>query len=172
MFVITCRLRKFSGDRRLSDSDMPPAKAQRRQVRKKQIAVLKRAHLLLSDLCALARDNQVFGCGCSPTGEPLFPSAVWEKACTTTLEDFPGSRKFFRSKVSGYSSRQDRQGRQDSEFIFSFLCDLCVLCAKNFFVSFVRFVVSYFSQIWLRRSRAGTFVTFVVTTRVRFTSST
>jgi hypothetical protein len=27
MFVITCSLGKFSGDQRLSDSDMPPAKA-------------------------------------------------------------------------------------------------------------------------------------------------
>ena len=35
MFVIMSSLRKFSGDRRLSDSDMPPAKAQRRQVRKR-----------------------------------------------------------------------------------------------------------------------------------------
>ena len=33
MFVITRSLGKFSGDRILSDSDMPPAKAQRGQVR-------------------------------------------------------------------------------------------------------------------------------------------
>ena len=81
MFVVTRRLRKFAGRRTPSDSDMPLAKAQRRQVRKKQITVLKRVHFLLFDLCALARDNPAFGCGCSPTGEPLFPSAVWEKAC-------------------------------------------------------------------------------------------
>ena len=35
MFVIMCSLHKVSGDRRLSDSDMPPAKAQRHQVLKK-----------------------------------------------------------------------------------------------------------------------------------------
>ncbi|MGZ8485666.1 MAG: hypothetical protein ACXWZQ_17365 [Candidatus Binatia bacterium] len=38
--------------------------------------------ILFSDLCelsAFARDNPAFGCGCSPTGEPLFPSPIWGK---------------------------------------------------------------------------------------------
>jgi hypothetical protein len=34
-------------------------------------------------LGGFAGDNSAFGCGCSPTGEPLFPCEVWEKACVT-----------------------------------------------------------------------------------------
>jgi hypothetical protein len=88
-------LRKFSGDRRLSDSDMLPAKAQRRQVRKRchfgrsEKSFLDPSHSLGMTgigssplrLGTFAGDNSAFGCGCSPTGEPLFPSEVWEKAC-------------------------------------------------------------------------------------------
>ena len=105
MFVIMSSLRKFSGDRRLSDSDMPPAKAQRRQVRKRchfgpfgqaqgklrEKSFLDPSHSLGMTgmgssplrLCAFAGDNSAFGCGCSPRGEPLFPCEVWEKACVT-----------------------------------------------------------------------------------------
>ena len=96
MFVIMSSLRKFSGDRRLSDSDMPPAKAQRRQVRKRchfdrrEKSFLDPSHSLGMTgmgssplrLGAFAGDNSAFGCGCSPTGKPLFPSEVWEKACS------------------------------------------------------------------------------------------
>src|SRR5947207_11291277 len=32
--------------------------------------------------------------GCSPIGEPLFPSVVWGKACTAILESLRGLRKF------------------------------------------------------------------------------
>src|SRR5437773_8499326 len=32
--------------------------------------------------------------GCSPIGEPLFPSVVWGKACNTMLLNFLHSRKF------------------------------------------------------------------------------
>ena len=40
MFVITRSLGNFSCDRRLSDSDMTPAKAQRRQVQREKIKTL------------------------------------------------------------------------------------------------------------------------------------
>ncbi|MGH7811013.1 MAG: hypothetical protein ACREP5_12110, partial [Candidatus Binatia bacterium] len=30
----------------------------------------------------------------SPTGEPHFPSAVWEKACTTNVQNLRSLRKF------------------------------------------------------------------------------
>jgi hypothetical protein len=32
--------------------------------------------------------------GCSPIGEPLFPSVVWGKACIAIVESFPALRKF------------------------------------------------------------------------------
>jgi hypothetical protein len=44
----------------LSDSDMPPAKAQRRQVRKKKLTVHKQIHDLFSKLCALAPLREIF----------------------------------------------------------------------------------------------------------------
>ena len=37
--------------------------------------------------------------GCSPTGEPLFPSAVWEKACTTMPKSFLRLRKFSGARI-------------------------------------------------------------------------
>ena len=120
MFVIMSSLRKFSGDRRLSDSDMPPAKAQRRQVRKRchfdpfgqaqgklrEKSFLDPSHSLgLTGmgssplrLGAFAGDNAAFGCGCSPTGEALFPSEVRGKACTTMAQSFRGLRKFCKSR--------------------------------------------------------------------------
>jgi hypothetical protein len=105
-------LRKFSGDRRLSDSDMLPAKAQRRQVRKRchfgrrEKFFLDPSHSLGMTgigssplrLGAFAGDNSAFGCGCSRTGEALFPSEVWEKACTTMAQSFRGLRKFCKSR--------------------------------------------------------------------------
>jgi len=55
MFVITRSLGKFSGDRRLSDSDMPLAKAQRRQVRREKTNILtKDFHVLSPTIAALA----------------------------------------------------------------------------------------------------------------------
>ena len=117
MFVIMSSLRKFSGDRRLSDSDMPPAKAQRRQVRKRchfdpfgqaqgklrEKSFLDPSHSLGMTgmgssplrLGAFAGDNSAFGYGCSPTGEPLFPCEVWEKACITMLKDLRATRKSY-----------------------------------------------------------------------------
>jgi hypothetical protein len=52
--------RKFPGSWILSDSDIPRAKTQRRQVRKKKITFLKRIHFRLSDLCALASLREIF----------------------------------------------------------------------------------------------------------------
>ncbi|MGZ9243722.1 MAG: hypothetical protein ACXW6K_24900, partial [Candidatus Binatia bacterium] len=39
-----------------------------------------------------------FNCGCSPTGEPLFPTEVWGKACTTIRDNFRGLRKLSGSR--------------------------------------------------------------------------
>ena len=39
--------------------------------------------------------GSIFGCRCAPTGEPLFPSPVWEKACTAIAANLRGARKFF-----------------------------------------------------------------------------
>jgi|GEM_PF-4138142 len=53
--------------------------------------------------------GSIFGCRCAPTGKPLFPTPVWEKACTTIDESFRGLRKFFASRRPvgfGYASRQ------------------------------------------------------------------
>ena len=112
MFVIMSSLRKFSGDRRLSDSDMPPAKAQRRQVRKRchfdrrEKSFLDPSHSLGMTgmgssplrLGAFAGDSSAFGCAVRQQGEPLFSSAVWEKACTTIVEIFRSLRKFCKSR--------------------------------------------------------------------------
>jgi hypothetical protein len=131
MFVVMSSMRKFSGDRRLSDSDMPPAKAQRRQVRKKchfdrrEKSFLDPSYSLglmgmgssPLGLCAFAGDNSAFGCGCSPTGEPLFPSEVWEKACTTMAQSLRGLRKFCKSRKFSDSDipRAKSPRRQRSE---------------------------------------------------------
>jgi len=119
MFVITCSLRKCSGDRRVSDSDIPPAKAQRRQVRNRcHFDPWEKSFLdsscplgmtgIARHLCAFARDNPSFGCGCSPTGEPLFPSVVWGKACTTIAANLRGSRKFFPGNCVAANNRIGR----------------------------------------------------------------
>src|SRR3989337_230153 len=61
MFVITRSLGKFSGDRRLSDSDMPLAKAQRRQVRREKTNILtKDFHVLSPTFAALASLREIF----------------------------------------------------------------------------------------------------------------
>ena len=133
-------LRKFSGDRRLSDSDMPPAKAQRRQVRKRchfdrrEKSFLDPSHSLGMTgmgssplrLGAFAGDNSAFGCGCSPTGEPLFPSEVWEKACTTMLRFFAACANFARvgNFGFGYSSRQVAKTPSFRKFLASYLAPL------------------------------------------------
>jgi hypothetical protein len=83
MFVIACgfnipgvedsRIRKFLSPRR-KDAKFG----------KEKIGLLRTVFtILFSDLCelsAFARDIPSFDCGCSPTGEPLFPSEVWGKA--------------------------------------------------------------------------------------------
>jgi hypothetical protein len=61
MFVITRSVGKFSGDRRLSDSDMPPAKAQRRQVRREKTNILtKDFHVFSPTFAALASLREIF----------------------------------------------------------------------------------------------------------------
>jgi len=61
MFVITRSLGKCSGDRRLSDSDMPPAKAQRRQVRREKKNILtKDFHVFSPTFAALASLREIF----------------------------------------------------------------------------------------------------------------
>ena len=61
MFVITRSLGKFSGDRRRSDSDMPLAKAQRRQVRREKTNILtKYFHVFSPTFAALASLREIF----------------------------------------------------------------------------------------------------------------
>ena len=61
MFVITRSLGKFSGDRRRSDSDMPLAKAQRRQVRREKTNILtKDFHVFSPTFAALASLREIF----------------------------------------------------------------------------------------------------------------
>jgi hypothetical protein len=112
---------KYSGSRRFSDSEIPPAKAPSSEGKDKIFSQM--IFTILSDLCGLcvfAGDIPSFGCGCSPTGEPLFPSGVWEKACITIAQGFCGLRKFFDRpsplKTGNYS-------RQDAKFgfVFSYL---------------------------------------------------
>jgi hypothetical protein len=50
--------------------------------------------LPLRPLRALRETFRVSVAAVRRQGEPLFPSAVWEKACTTMLESLRGSRKF------------------------------------------------------------------------------
>jgi len=73
--------------------------------------------------------GSIFGCRCAPTGEPLFPSAVWGKTCMTIAKSLRGLGKFSGSRRLlgfGYFSRKARQVRK-----FNFiLCALCVFCAR------------------------------------------
>jgi hypothetical protein len=84
MFDIACRLRKLAGDRRLSDSDMPPAKAQRRQVRN-SCHFDQREKTLLDPsptplrLGAFAGDNPAFGCAVRRQANLFFPARYGEK---------------------------------------------------------------------------------------------
>ena len=56
-----CSLRKFSGDRRLSNSDMPLAKAQRRKVRRGKINILTNDfHVFSPTFAALASLREIF----------------------------------------------------------------------------------------------------------------
>ncbi|MBM2806633.1 MAG: hypothetical protein HW419_4526 [Deltaproteobacteria bacterium] len=92
-------------------------------------------------------DPIFFGCGCSPTGEPLFPSPVWGKACITIAQNFRSRRKFFgdlKYSNTEIDSRQacpefNRRGAKHAKFgierliilqtilfIFSDLCGLGV----------------------------------------------
>jgi hypothetical protein len=93
MFDIACRLRKLAGDRRLSDSDMPPAKAQRRQVRnschfdQREKTLLDPSHSLGMTgigptplrLGAFAGDNPAFGCAVRRQANLFFPARYGEK---------------------------------------------------------------------------------------------
>jgi len=61
MFVITRSLGKSSGDRRLSDSDMHLAKAQKRQVRREKTNILtKDFHVFSPTFAALASLREIF----------------------------------------------------------------------------------------------------------------
>jgi hypothetical protein len=67
-------------------------------------------------LGAFAGDNSAFGCGCSPTGEPLFPSEVWEKACITMLQNLPATRKFYDHTKHLRLGDFSRQGAKSAKF--------------------------------------------------------
>ena len=49
-------------------------------------------------------------------GEPLFPSPVWEKACTTMLESLRGSRKFSGDLEYSNTGIDSRQGAKHAKF--------------------------------------------------------
>ena len=89
---------KYCGSLRFSDSEIPPAKAQRRQVRRGRKNILANGfHHFSPTFAAFASLRETFRVSVAAVrrqGEPLFPSAVWENACTTMLESFRGLRKF------------------------------------------------------------------------------
>ena len=88
MFVITCSLRKFSGGRRLSDSDMPPAKAQSRQVRREKTNIF-------------TKDFHVF----SPTFAALAPACAWPHADRSLREILRVSFTLVRRRRTSFPQR-------------------------------------------------------------------
>ena len=143
---------------------MPPAKAQRRQVRKKchfdpfgqaqgrlrEKSFLDPSHSLAMTgmgsstlrLGGFAGDNSAFGCGCSPTGEPLFPSEVWEKACVTIGRYWylfkrltaVSAGRFYRFKhLMAYSSFKALSKQQAASTPACFFFDIgrCMFCLRS-----------------------------------------
>ena len=133
---------------------MSPAKAQRRQVRKRchfdpfgqaqgklrEKSFLDPSHSLGMTgmgssplrLGAFAGDNSAFGCGCSPTGEALFPSEVWEKRVLLCLKVFAAYVNFptnetSRIRISFPPRREERQVRIN---IISFSLRPVRLCGR------------------------------------------
>ena len=113
-------------------------------------------------LGAFAGDNSAFGCGCSPTGEPLFPSEVWEKACTTMAQSFRGLRKFCKSRKFSDSDipRAKSPRRQDAKVRKFFGCLLCAFASLRRAQASLREI---FRFLWLRLCRAGIFVVIEMT---------
>ena len=140
---------------------MPPAKAQRRQVRKRchfdrrEKSFLDPSHSLGMTgmgssplrLGAFAGDNSAFGCAVRQQGEPLFSSAVWGKACITMLENLRTTRKLMTTHNISDSEIPPAKARRAPSSDNYFLCGLCVFAGD---------ISDFF---WLRRSRAGFFAT-------------
>ncbi|MGZ9174937.1 MAG: hypothetical protein ACXW52_25380, partial [Candidatus Binatia bacterium] len=141
MFVIACvfniprvedsRIRKFLSPRR-KDAKFG----------KEKIGLLRSVvTILFSDLCelsAFARDIASFDCGCSPTGEPLFSSPVWGKACTAIRISLLSLGKFSED------SPQRRRERRVKMFLMKIHSELCELRASAVKSRFL---------LWLRQSR-------------------
>ena len=139
---------KYCGSLRFSDSEIPPAKAQRRQVRRGRKNILANGfHHFSPTFAAFASLRETFRVSVAAVrrqGEPFFPSAVWENACTTMLESFRGLRKF--SVVRNPPRRGFTRAKSPSSETFSFY-----LCA---FAS-LREIFRFF---WLRLRRARAIV--------------
>ena len=147
---------KYCGSLRFSDSEIPPAKAQRRQVRRGRKNILANGFHHFSPTFAafafFAGDIPSFRRGCSPTRRTFFPSAVWENACTTMLESFRGLRKF--SVVRNPPRRGFTRAKSPSSETFSFyLCAFASLrlCSGHALREIFRF-------FWLRLRRARAIV--------------
>jgi len=97
-----------------------PQRRKARQVRREKMNYLEEYFLpLFSDLCGLgvfAGDIPSFGCGCSPTGEPLFPSAVWGKAGIAMHKILRNWRKFSGNLECFNTGIDSRQGAKYAKF--------------------------------------------------------
>ena len=142
---------KYCGSLRFSDSEIPPAKAQRRQVRRGRKNILANGfHHFSPTFAVFASLRETFRVSVAAVrrqGEPLFPSAVWENACITILERFRALRKFsvVRNPPRRRFTRAKAQSTPSSETFSFYLCAFASL----------REIFRFF---WLRLRRAGAIV--------------
>ena len=153
MFVIMSSLRKFSGDRRLSDSDMPPAKAQRRQVRKRchfdpfgqaqgklrEKTFLDPSHSLglmgmgssPLRLGAFAGDNSAFGCAVRRQANLFSPAQSGEKRVLLCFKICAPRANLMTTQNISDSEIPPAKARRAPSSDNYFLCGLCVFAGDN-----------------------------------------
>src|SRR5213594_1492354 len=69
--------------------------------------------------------------GCSPIGEPLFPSVVWGKACTTMFESFLHLRKS-RGQSCEFLCACVTRGQQRRNNVSTFFSDDVTVRVRDF----------------------------------------
>jgi hypothetical protein len=110
MFVITRSLGKFSGNRRLSDSDMPPAKAQRRQVRREKINILTNDfHVFFPTFAAFASLREIFRVSVAAVrrqAKLFFPAQSGKKRVLLPLKVSAACANFLVPAPLGYTLPQ------------------------------------------------------------------
>ena len=141
---------KYCGSLRFSDSEIPPAKAQRRQVRRGRKNILANGfHHFSPTFAAFASLRETFRVSVAAVrrqGEAFFERS-WGQACTTMLERLRGLRKFsvdWHLKTGIYSRQVRRQVRKLLVFTFAPLRRVTLREIFRFF--------------WLRLRRAGAIV--------------